>query len=111
MGLWLLPFPSHRNRSRVAGGVHEHRRNEALLEGGQLKFGRGRLQQRIGEGVTSSTSVGDVVEVVLWADESKTIRGQLLKVEPQEIVLKVGEAEQHLNVSDIKSINALAPQG
>ena len=60
--------------------------------------------------MTSSTGVGDVVEVVLWAPESKPIRGQLLKVEPQEIVLKVGEAEQHLNVSEITSINALATE-
>jgi len=60
--------------------------------------------------VTSSTSVGDVVEVVLFGKEAEPIRGQLLKVEPQQIVLKVGEAEQHLNVSEIKSINALATE-
>ena len=60
--------------------------------------------------MTSSTSVGDVVVVVLFGKESDPIRGQLLKVEPQQIVLKVGEAEQHLNVSEIKSINALATE-
>ena len=60
--------------------------------------------------MTSSTSVGDVVVVVLFGKESDPIRGQLLKVEPQQIVLKVGEAEQQLNVSDIKSINALATE-
>ena len=60
--------------------------------------------------MTSSTGVGDVVEVVLYGKEAKPIRGQLLKVEPQEIVLKVKDGEQHLNVSDIKSINALATE-
>ena len=60
--------------------------------------------------MTSSTGVGDVVEVVLFGKESDPIRGQLLKVEPQEIVLKVKDGEQHLNVSDIKSINALATE-
>ena len=61
--------------------------------------------------MTSSTGVGDVVEVVLFGKESEEpIRGQLLKVEPQEIVLKVKDGEQHLSVSDIKSINALATE-
>jgi len=72
-----------------------------------LKFGRGRLQQRIGEGVTSSTGVGDVVEVTLTNDTKAT--GKLVRVNPDKITLEIGGTPKEFWVSEIKRIDALAP--
>ena len=74
-----------------------------------MKLGRGRIQQRIGEGVTSSTGVGDVVEVTLL-DNSKQI-GKLVGLDSNKLMLETGGKPVTLWLSQVKHIGTLESVG